>query len=607
MRGQGLPHPDTSFPTLSLRPVARPALEVSMAILNLQNHTLLAATCFRLAAASLGVTLLCGTPAGAQVLLPDGSLHYPQGADIPKSLTEIEREYLKRNPITGQLGRGVTAPPAGPIHCASEYAPMEAILVSWRGSSGQQSILAQMARWVTTLGDADVVVVVATTTIQQTAHSTIAAAGANMNRVKFLVRNTDTIWIRDYGPRYIYEGDCRAIVDHQYNRPRPNDNILPVFYASTRGHAFYEIGLGNTQLIHGGGNYHLDNLGRGWATSLINNENPSFTQSQIVGMWKTYQNVDTTITQPFPTSVDLTQHIDMWMQILGDDRVVISNWPLNAGSIQDQICNTTAQQMQGLGYQVFRTPAFAISGVHYTYTNVVVVNDLVLIPTFTHPTVAPYNAAALSAWQQAADGKTVVQINCDALVTSAGVMHCVMMHVPRHRGGSNPTAYLRGPRGGETLTPGQPFSIGWISDDDLGVTSVDLQLSTDGGATFPTAIALNQPRLGSYLWNPPALNTRRARVRVTARDGDNNTGFDQSTANFTIGSPCYANCDESATPPILNVEDFTCFINEFAEAQSLPSEQQTGHYANCDQSTTVPVLNVEDFSCFINKFAAGCP
>lgn len=70
---------------------------------------------------------------------------------------------------------------------------------------------------------------------------------------------------------------------------------------------------------------------------------------------------------------------------------------------------------------------------------------------------------------------------------------------------------------------------------------------------------------------------------------------------------CYANCDASTTPPVLNVDDFTCFINEFASAQSLPYEQQLVHYANCDSSTTAPVLNVEDFTCFINAFAAGCP
>src|SRR5256885_12641951 len=27
--------------------------------------------------------------------------------------------------------------------------------------------------------------------------------------------------------------------------------------------------------------------------------------------------------------------------------------------------------------------------------------------------------------------------------------------------------------------------------------------------------------------------------------------------------PCYANCDNSGTPPILNVNDFACFLNAF--------------------------------------------
>jgi hypothetical protein len=88
-----------------------------------------------------------------------------------------------------------------------------------------------------------------------------------------------------------------------------------------------------------------------------------------------------------------------------------------------------------------------------------------------------------------------------------------------------------------------------------------------------------------------------------------------STANYTIvqlqlgsGAPvCYANCDGSTVAPVLNVDDFTCFINEFASAQGLPHEQQVVHYANCDNSTVAPALNVDDFTCFINAFAQGCP
>jgi hypothetical protein len=61
--------------------------------------------------------------------------------------------------------------------------------------------------------------------------------------------------------------------------------------------------------------------------------------------------------------------------------------------------------------------------------------------------------------------------------------------------------------------------------------------------------------------------------------------------------PCYANCDASTTAPVLNVADFSCFLNRFAAGDS---------YANCDLSTSAPVLNVQDFSCFLNQFAAGC-
>jgi hypothetical protein len=61
---------------------------------------------------------------------------------------------------------------------------------------------------------------------------------------------------------------------------------------------------------------------------------------------------------------------------------------------------------------------------------------------------------------------------------------------------------------------------------------------------------------------------------------------------------CYANCDGSTTPPVLNVLDFGCFLSYFAA--QMPQ-------ANCDGSTTPPVLNVLDFVCFLYRFAAGCP
>lgn len=62
-------------------------------------------------------------------------------------------------------------------------------------------------------------------------------------------------------------------------------------------------------------------------------------------------------------------------------------------------------------------------------------------------------------------------------------------------------------------------------------------------------------------------------------------------------APCYPNCDQSTTLPILNINDFVCFLNAFVAGSP---------YANCDNSTRAPTLNILDFICFLNKFAAGC-
>jgi hypothetical protein len=67
---------------------------------------------------------------------------------------------------------------------------------------------------------------------------------------------------------------------------------------------------------------------------------------------------------------------------------------------------------------------------------------------------------------------------------------------------------------------------------------------------------------------------------------------------FRFCPECYPNCDASTVAPVLNVADFTCFLQRFAAGDS---------YANCDGSTTAPVLNVADFTCFLQRFATGCP
>ena len=78
----------------------------------------------------------------------------------------------------------------------------------------------------------------------------------------------------------------------------------------------------------------------------------------------------------------------------------------------------------------------------------------------------------------------IIQGDCDASVTAAGVMHCIVKHVPAAANGSLPVVSMQTLRGGEVLVGGSNASSGWISDDAEGVTGVTLELSRDGGATW---------------------------------------------------------------------------------------------------------------------------
>src|SRR5439155_8737895 len=92
------------------------------------------------------------------------------------------------------------------------------------------------------------------------------------------------------------------------------------------------------------------------------------------------------------------------------------------------------------------------------------------------------------------------------------------------------------PNGGEVLPVGSSFPITWTATDNSGVANVDLAYSTDGGATYPNAIATAIPNSGSYVWTVPSPKTSQARVRVTAHDVACSSTSDQSDANFTIGT-----------------------------------------------------------------------
>lgn len=84
---------------------------------------------------------------------------------------------------------------------------------------------------------------------------------------------------------------------------------------------------------------------------------------------------------------------------------------------------------------------------------------------------------------------------------------------------------------GNTVLAGSSATITWANGGGFD-KNVTIELSTDGGATYPTAIATNVANTGSRSFTVPATLTTQAKIRVREADYASPVGI--SAANFTI-------------------------------------------------------------------------
>ena len=96
-----------------------------------------------------------------------------------------------------------------------------------------------------------------------------------------------------------------------------------------------------------------------------------------------------------------------------------------------------------------------------------------------------------------------------------------------------PSVTVNSPDGGENRKAGSYVIIGWTATDNVGVTSIDIAYSVDGGATYQT-IATGISGSETYNWTIPATLSGACLVKVTAHDAAGNAGEGVSVGDFTI-------------------------------------------------------------------------
>jgi agmatine/peptidylarginine deiminase len=441
-------------------------------------------------------------------------------------------------PVAVRLDGGIAGPGAAVIDSPPEYSPSRGILLRY-GSDQWPTVVRDVVVALTQPAAYNDVawVVVSSTSQQQSATTSFTSGGANLNKVNFIILPNDSIWLRDYGPHFIWQNNALAIVDSHYYPERPLDNFIPTLLGDDQ----FRIPTHDMGLYYSGGNFQPGPSRSGFITALVRLDNPGFSDAFIGGLYRQYQGIDTLHIMPqLPFSVDGTGHIDMWMYLVDEDSVIIGEFIPGSNATAIQITNNAVPYMQNLGFSVTRTTSWNATypgwgTTHFTYTNAFRVNNRIFVPTYGAggATYAARDTVALAAWQSAAGPDvTIVPINSWPIIYAAGAIHCIVMQVPAYID-TLPAGDVMSPDGGELLVSGTTHRIEWAASDDVGITAVDLLYSADDGANW-TSIVSGLPHTGYFNWLVPSVRTAAARVKVVFHDAAGNQVEALSAATFQI-------------------------------------------------------------------------
>ncbi len=346
-------------------------------------------------------------------LLPLMLCHLPVHADDPASedflpigLTEEEMQRLDE---IGQMHRS-TAAPTGVLRNPAEWERSEGVIIRWPlGIS--ISIVAEMSE------DVMVTTIVGSASQETEARTAYTAGGVVMENTQFIIAPTNSIWTRDYGPWFIFQDGQLAIVDHIYNRPRPYDDVIPQVIGAEWGMTVFGM-----DLVHAGGNHMSDGLGMSMSTRLVYDENPDKTAAQVDSIVLAYLGNDYTVLDYIESGG--IHHIDCWAKFLDPSTILIKDVSTSHSSYH--LLNARAEYLSqqtsawGRPYAIVRV--YCPTGT--AYTNSLILNDKVLVPTFG----SSHDTTALRVYQEAMPGYEV--LGFDGSWYENDAIHCRAMGVP---------------------------------------------------------------------------------------------------------------------------------------------------------------------------------
>ena len=308
-----------------------------------------------------------------------------------------------------------TDPPTGEPRFVAEFEPMQGVMIRYPLGI-PTSLVAQMSN------NCMVYCIVATQQ-QNQAQSSFQSAGVNMSNVTFVNAASNSYWVRDYAPWYIFEDRHPAIVDNIYNRPRPDDDNMSGVFAN-----FWDIPMYGMRVEHTGGNMMQDGRGHGVSDDLVFNENIqhlNINEATVRQRMRDYLGID-----PYHVTIDpqgdYIAHVDCWGKYLAPDKILIARLPQSNPrypyyeQVAEYFENTNC--CWGYPYKVYRVDepgGYTVA----PYTNSLILNKTVYVPLGSN---SNYNNQALAVYQEAMPGYEIVGVtnNTNTPWENTDALHC---------------------------------------------------------------------------------------------------------------------------------------------------------------------------------------
>lgn len=291
----------------------------------------------------------------------------PDKKTLPIGLAPHEKGVLLRE---GPM----TEPPMGPIRSLGEWELADSAITLWQNPT-YVSALQQRGK-LALLAD--------TSADKKSWESWLNSQNIPLDNITIYVVPTDSIWIRDYGPWYILDGrGTLGIIDTQYNRPRPNDDVVPTFLSRALDLPLFQPGL-----THTGGNYYSDGLGNAFSSTLVFRENSSLPKNEVLQRMKDYLGIERYTTSKLAPGITI-EHLDTFGKLVAPDTWVFSDFPEGSRYRNDSETMVallkTLKSPYGTPYKIHRLKMTPISGSgenYRAYLNAFISNGTLYFPTY---------------------------------------------------------------------------------------------------------------------------------------------------------------------------------------------------------------------------------